>query len=157
MVYKRYIKKGNKLYGPYYYKSHRKKDGRVVSKYLPDYHPPKKHKILLLFLGLILVVFLLLVISNLNYSLIKISAENFEELSSLSPNFLSIFIAVLLVLIIMLGLWIIKFLIKRRLFKYQKFLGFKSFETNLKKEYKKLFKNYYKFDKIKDRVKKQRI
>jgi ABC-type uncharacterized transport system fused permease/ATPase subunit len=147
MVYKRHIKRGNKLYGPYYYESYRDKNGKVVSKYLPDYISPKKHKKLLLFLGLIFVVFLFLAITNLNsflrttgkatQELIIDFAENFEWLSLLSPNSSRILIIILLIFIIILGLWIINFLIKRRLFK--------GFKVNLKKEYK----NYYKFDKLK--------
>ena len=34
MVYKRYIKRGGKLCGPYYYKSYRDKNGKVVSKFV---------------------------------------------------------------------------------------------------------------------------
>src|SRR3989304_2224570 len=33
MAYKKYIKKGGKSYGPYYYESHRE-DGKVVNKYV---------------------------------------------------------------------------------------------------------------------------
>ena len=33
MVYKRYIKKGDKTYGPYNYKS-TKQDGKVISEYV---------------------------------------------------------------------------------------------------------------------------
>ncbi|MBR9702100.1 hypothetical protein GOV13_04215, partial [Candidatus Pacearchaeota archaeon] len=43
MAYKRYIKKGGKVYGPYIYHSH-KKDGKVVSKYLGKHEEQKKLK-----------------------------------------------------------------------------------------------------------------
>ena len=42
MVYKRYIKRGNRLLGPYYYKSVRNKKGKVMSIYLKDYKPYTK-------------------------------------------------------------------------------------------------------------------
>ncbi len=34
MVFKRYIKRGRKTYGPYYYKSYRDKNGVVRKKYI---------------------------------------------------------------------------------------------------------------------------
>src|SRR3989338_10898782 len=42
MVYKKYIKRGSKLFGPYYYKSI-KKDGKVITQYVktPDDFPKK--------------------------------------------------------------------------------------------------------------------
>jgi len=42
MVYKRYIKRGDKLFGPYYYRSV-KKDGKVITQYVktPDDFPQK--------------------------------------------------------------------------------------------------------------------
>ena len=43
MAYKRYIKKGGKIYGPYIYHSH-KKDGKVVSEYLGKHKEKKKLK-----------------------------------------------------------------------------------------------------------------
>ncbi|MFH1918001.1 MAG: hypothetical protein ABIJ14_02780 [Nanoarchaeota archaeon] len=43
MAYKRYIKKGGKVYGPYIYHSH-KKDGKVISRYLGKHEEKKKVK-----------------------------------------------------------------------------------------------------------------
>jgi hypothetical protein len=40
MTYKKYIKRGNKLYGPYYYRSERR-DGKIISNYIGKY-PSKK-------------------------------------------------------------------------------------------------------------------
>ncbi len=82
MVYKRYIKRGEKLCGPYYYESYRDENGKVVSKYLPNYKPPVKitgitksseeflkNKRFLIVLGTILIIFILLVIGHLSYNL----------------------------------------------------------------------------------------
>ena len=46
MVYKKYIKRGNKLFGPYYYRSI-KKDGKVITQYVknPNDFPQKKFSI----------------------------------------------------------------------------------------------------------------
>lgn len=44
MVHKRYIKSGGKVYGPYFYKSIRTKDGKVKNIYLgEDYHEAKNY------------------------------------------------------------------------------------------------------------------
>ena len=44
MVYKKYIKKDGKLFGPYYYRSRRDKDGRVITEYISKESPkPKKN------------------------------------------------------------------------------------------------------------------
>ncbi len=44
MVYKRYIKRGGKVCGPYYYKSYRDKNGKVVSKFVSG--PTKTDKVI---------------------------------------------------------------------------------------------------------------
>jgi len=44
MVYKRYVKRGGKLCGPYYYESYRDKNGKVVSKFISG--PSKKDELL---------------------------------------------------------------------------------------------------------------
>ncbi|MFH1358784.1 MAG: LamG domain-containing protein, partial [archaeon] len=44
MVFKRYIKRGGKVYGPYYYKSYRDKNGIVRKKYLGITDPTKDKK-----------------------------------------------------------------------------------------------------------------
>ncbi|VVB78602.1 Right handed beta helix region [uncultured archaeon] len=59
MVYKRYIKRNGKVCGPYYYESYRDKNGKVVSKYLPDYKPSRKVAKTLLFVFLIFVFIVL--------------------------------------------------------------------------------------------------
>ncbi|MBU0894873.1 MAG: S8 family serine peptidase [Nanoarchaeota archaeon] len=60
MVYKRYIKKNGKLYGPYVYHSH-KKDGKVISKYLGKHieEKSKSSSVLKTFLvfGLVILIF----------------------------------------------------------------------------------------------------
>ena len=73
MVYKRYIKRGGKVCGPYYYESHRDKNGRVVSKYLKGYKPKFKDmvpiKALLNISFILLLILIILFIGNLNYGL----------------------------------------------------------------------------------------
>lgn len=58
MVYKKYIKKGDKLYGPYYYHS-RREGGKVIS----EYHGPEKKidykKFIWIFVGFFLVIVLI--------------------------------------------------------------------------------------------------
>ncbi|MCH7568891.1 MAG: hypothetical protein IIA87_05730 [Nanoarchaeota archaeon] len=57
MVYKKYIKRGNKIYGPYLYHSHRE-NGKVVTNYVGKYEVRKKNnKFLVSFLLIILVLF----------------------------------------------------------------------------------------------------
>ncbi len=81
MVYRRCVKRGGKLYGPYYYESYRDENGKVVSRYLSDYNPPGKitnvtkiyesfikNKRFLMLLGIILGLFLVLLIGNASYS-----------------------------------------------------------------------------------------
>ena len=70
MAYKKFITRGGKKFGPYYYKSI-KKDGRVITEYLGTF-PPKKTKPLgninkFLFFGAIfaLIIFFAFFISNI--------------------------------------------------------------------------------------------
>jgi hypothetical protein len=42
MVHKRYIKRGGKTFGPYYYESYRDKDGNIRKRYLKGYEPKKE-------------------------------------------------------------------------------------------------------------------
>jgi parallel beta-helix repeat protein len=42
MVYKRYIKKGGKTFGPYYYKSYRDSKGNVKTEYVEDHESPSR-------------------------------------------------------------------------------------------------------------------
>jgi len=76
MVYKKYIRRGKKTFGPYYYKSYRDNHGKVKTKFISG--PTKKDKIikksnklpyknLFLILMLILVALISIVIGNLNY------------------------------------------------------------------------------------------
>ena len=39
MVYKRYVKKGGKVFGPYYYESYRDKEGKTRTRFIggPEY------------------------------------------------------------------------------------------------------------------------
>jgi len=46
MVYKRYIKRGGKTYGPYWYESHRV-NGKVVAKYVGEAKNTKKRNYLM--------------------------------------------------------------------------------------------------------------
>ncbi len=39
MVYKKYVKRGGKTFGPYYYESYRDSDGKVKTRYLENYKP----------------------------------------------------------------------------------------------------------------------
>jgi hypothetical protein len=66
MVYKRYIKKNGKSFGPYYYSSERK-GKKVVSKYLPEYE--KKSNLFDTFaLGLVFLFILFMILtSGINY------------------------------------------------------------------------------------------
>ncbi|MFH1289797.1 MAG: thrombospondin type 3 repeat-containing protein, partial [Nanoarchaeota archaeon] len=59
MVYKKYIKRGNKLHGPYYYESYRDEYGRIKKRYLGTSFGEKsvwKRKEFFLVLGLIVVL-----------------------------------------------------------------------------------------------------
>jgi len=69
MVYKRYIKKNGKRYGPYFYESH-KKNGKVISKYIGREEIKKQginfsfFKPLFFILGFIILLFLIIFFSN---------------------------------------------------------------------------------------------
>ena len=89
MVYKKYIKKDGKLYGPYYYHS-RRVDGKVIS----EYHGPEKKadykKFVWAFLGVFLLIFM---IYGLTFIEEKISGEailsinaNYQEGQPLEGN-----------------------------------------------------------------------
>ena len=74
MVYKRYIKINGKICGPYYYKSYRDKNGKVISKYLRDYRPPRRlniklniNKKILAISLIILIIFFMLIMGFLFY------------------------------------------------------------------------------------------
>ncbi|MBT4135642.1 hypothetical protein HOD75_02810 [archaeon] len=69
MVYKRYIKRDGKLCGPYYYESYRDENGKVVSRYLKNYKPPRNYDLLIVLLGVFLILFLLLGVGNASYVL----------------------------------------------------------------------------------------
>src|SRR3989344_6079357 len=70
MVYKRYIRRGGKLHGPYYYESYRDKNGRVVSRYLKDYNNNSTIKKIFLysFIFLFLLIFLFIIGNIKSYS-----------------------------------------------------------------------------------------
>ncbi|MBI4154268.1 hypothetical protein HY501_02950 [Candidatus Woesearchaeota archaeon] len=60
MVHKRYVKRGNKLYGPYLYKSIRDNEGKVINIYLGPFKKKKGHAAVLataLFLILAILIF----------------------------------------------------------------------------------------------------
>jgi hypothetical protein len=63
MVYKKYIKRGDKIYGPYKYHSH-KINGRVISEYHGK-HEKKNKKLIFLIIGII--IFSTLMLSYLNF------------------------------------------------------------------------------------------
>ena len=80
MVYKRYVKIKGKVHGPYYYKSYRDKNGKVVSKYVKDYKPEKiiylkKEQLLIALIA----TFIILLFFGLNYFdfVNKLSSVNF--------------------------------------------------------------------------------
>ena len=61
MVYKRYIKRGGKLHGPYYYESYRDKNGKVATRYLKEHKSNTKIKNIFfyVFIFIFLLIFLL--------------------------------------------------------------------------------------------------
>ncbi len=71
MVYKKYIKKDGKLYGPYYYHS-RRVDGKVISEYHGSEKKTDYKKFIWAFLGVFLLIFL---IYGLTFIEKKISGE----------------------------------------------------------------------------------
>lgn len=62
MVHKRYVKKGGKTYGPYYYKTVRDKDGNVKNVYLGSAEKDKRNVVQPKFLYLFLSLFFIVVI-----------------------------------------------------------------------------------------------
>jgi len=85
MVYKKYIKRGGKRFGPYYFKTYRAKNGSVKSIYLGRDYKPKPKLDLRLTLVIVLVT-LVLAVSYGNYtafvSLEEGSSETPAEISS---------------------------------------------------------------------------
>src|SRR3989344_6600918 len=75
MVYKRYIKRGDKLFGPYYYESYRDEAGRTRTKLVSQ---PKKIFSIKLFLIISLTLLLTAGFVVLN--------KNLEESSSINPG-----------------------------------------------------------------------
>jgi hypothetical protein len=63
MVYKKYIKKDGKLYGPYIYQSKRI-NGKVVSEYLGVDEPTHKKKLIILILMILIISLILILIFN---------------------------------------------------------------------------------------------
>ena len=59
MVYKKYIKRGGKTFGPYYFKSVRDKNGKVKSVYLGSENPSRR-SLPTLSLAVLLVLFFVL-------------------------------------------------------------------------------------------------
>src|SRR3989344_5983649 len=88
MVYKRYIKRGGKLFGPYYYESYRDESGRTRTKIV---NAPKKNKFFKLIYVLIAVsLILMLGFVILNNNLDEGSPESsFEESSSINSEKIS--------------------------------------------------------------------
>ncbi|MBU1103643.1 MAG: hypothetical protein KJ600_03755, partial [Nanoarchaeota archaeon] len=56
MVTKRYIKKGGKTYGPYFYESYRDRDGNVKKRYIKDYKPSSQQNKLKISFAIIAVI-----------------------------------------------------------------------------------------------------
>lgn len=59
MVTKRYVKKGEKEFGPYYYESYRDKNGKVRKRYIKDYKPQKNNTKAII-IGIIIILLLVL-------------------------------------------------------------------------------------------------
>ena len=64
MVYKKYIKRGGKVFGPYYYESYRDKNGRVKTRFISGPGKKdkladimKKRKLLIYLLGIFFILF----------------------------------------------------------------------------------------------------
>ena len=94
MVYKKYIKRGGKKFGPYYFKSVRDKNGKVRSIYLgPDYKEESftKRKVGKLPILAFCVIFLaILVFSNINFtgfSVLDVENITHEENFTLEETF----------------------------------------------------------------------
>ncbi len=86
MVYKKYIKRGGKVFGPYYYESYRDKNGKVRTRYVdgPGSGKVKKKntdflKLAVLIFGLVLFLALAgLVFKIQGYTVVSLDAESFE-------------------------------------------------------------------------------
>ncbi len=84
MVYKKYVTRGGKKFGPYYFKSVREKDGRVRSVYLGTEDPSRKN---LSFFGIFFLVALLFLVGFLGmfayqgFQVAEISVESSEDVS----------------------------------------------------------------------------
>ena len=83
MAYKKYIKRGGKVYGPYIYHSHKVK-GKVISEYLGKDEEKKhnKRKQILIFLIIALIIFSLII--GLNYN--KIDFNNTIKITTSALN-----------------------------------------------------------------------
>ena len=68
MVYKKYIKKGGKIFGPYIYESYRDEQGKVRTRYLSSVNE-KKLNYYIIFLVLVLIALLSLIVFYNNYFL----------------------------------------------------------------------------------------
>ena len=93
MVYKKFIKRDGKVFGPYYYESYRDSKGHVKTRFISG--PKKTDKInlfsskkMLLVLGIILVVILILFLGNLNYN-----PKTTGRVIDLSPSFSEVVMA----------------------------------------------------------------
>ncbi|GAG08206.1 unnamed protein product, partial [marine sediment metagenome] len=80
MVYKRYIKKNGKVYGPYYYKN-RKENGKVITEYIGTESSVNKKKplkvFLIIFISLILLFSSFLILRN-NLTDFSFNIEDFS-------------------------------------------------------------------------------
>jgi len=74
MVYKRYIKRDGRVSGPYYYKSYRDENGKVVSKYIGK-KPPRREFLNIFNLKIFFVLILLLLVSFVAINYIKTSEK----------------------------------------------------------------------------------
>ncbi len=90
MVYKRYIKRGGKVCGPYYYESYRNKDGKVISKYLKNYKLKFRNKIFIKVLLNSSLIFLIaiffLITFHIDKSYIKITGFSIYDPPNQSWN-----------------------------------------------------------------------
>src|SRR3989344_5662136 len=88
MVYKRYIKRGGKLFGPYYYESYRDESGRTRTKIVNAHKKNKFFKLIYVLIAFSLILMLGFVI--LNNNLDEGSPESsFEESSSINSEKIS--------------------------------------------------------------------
>lgn len=92
MVHKRYIKKGGRTYGPYYYKTVRDKDGNVKNVYLGSAKETKQSvvqpKFFYLFLSLFLVVLVIgsFYFGNLTGNVVKLGQVDLSNLENQELN-----------------------------------------------------------------------